>query len=569
MAEAEVFHRIWTHAATGPLDSAGLRNVEIVGRDAAELLPPEVLAELDDLLRKTTPAGNPTGYAVCRYAAGNDSFASVVATIPDLVTDAQGRTGLLSHARIVQLDPSDAWLDVPALVEAAEHFPIAEVCAASEETRLAAYLDLVASETSVLLRPVAVAELQRLPAAFLVDFLTAALANIGERRRTRFQVSSIESLVEGLALAWCALPARLQRTSSWAVAVGESCPVDALFSAASGAAPRTVGGEVLVDYVRRYVNLLSDAPREFHSILRNSGITDKVKLGEAVNRATVAAPLSRGAGRGEMASKEKGKKRDELDALDAPAIAELNRQYEALETELRQYVDARVADLEKRQLLASRQERSPFWMDARFWSPLLVAIIAMALFAWQWPRRSSYDERANQNVNRETEAPKELESSAAPPVTETVDPEQAVLSRVVTKAAASQLWAEAFKELLDTNGLVVAHFIDSAANDPEVEADATVIELRGFADKVARNQDLKPEGRDRLRALLVDYVAKRVASDDGVGPQVKVDGDLRDVKPPILARVKTRVGAKTAGNEAGSKQLQSEIVLRWMEIRTR
>jgi hypothetical protein len=59
-----------------------------------------------------------------------------------------------------------------------------------------------------------------------------------------------------------------------------------------------------------------------------------------------------------------------------------------------------------------------------------------------------------------------------------------------------------------------------------------------------------------------------VASAEGIGAQVKVDGDLRDVKA-ILERVKLRTGVKSTEVDVNGNHLQSEIILRWMESHPR
>src|SRR5688500_16470553 len=116
---ADVFHRIYTHAALDGFDTTGGRAFEVDDRDAARILPQDALADLDELLRKTTPDGRETAWVVRRFVSKSDSYACVITSYPDIFTDAGDRSGVLNHARVLRGPADDSCFDIAALVEVA------------------------------------------------------------------------------------------------------------------------------------------------------------------------------------------------------------------------------------------------------------------------------------------------------------------------------------------------------------------------------------------------------------------------------------------------------------------
>lgn len=560
MPEATLLHRLYTNAAdtkatAGQWQTTGARAISLDERDAANVVSPDVLSGLDDLLRKTQPAGNETAWVVRRFAAPDgESYACVIASYPDLVRDASGRPGFLNHARLVRVaGPS---FDVTALVEMAESFPIQEICAASEESRLSAYVNLVSGEDRLAMRPVAVAELLQLPRAFLEDFLAACFAGLGQAQRMRFALTA--PTLENLALGWAAVPLALQRNSSWALGADESCNVDAIFRA-EGKPPSRVASAALLQCVKRYVDLLDSAPVDFDDILRNASITTVVALDEVVKRATVAAPLSAFSQTSqkpqemEMQTKKsraRGEaRRDEWDPLDADTVAELKRQYDAMEESLRHYVDQRLVALERQ---PSRDNTTSLATFAAWIPALAVLVIALAGYGIYWFMGHRTPSRRPITAAQRTATADDFTSTAdgrsqTTPETETPRVEQTSAQRAVAIAKASDKWADALRDYLASDANAAARAIDDVAATAPTGRRA----LEDFASRVAGGTDLKPEGRERLRALLVDAIAAQ--SDTGV----TVDGKLADVD---MVRLKKQYGV-TATKPIDA---HSEIILRWM-----
>lgn len=537
MPEAALLHRLYTNAAAGgQWQTTGARAVPLDERDAANVVSADVLAGLDDLLRKTQPAGNETAWVVRRFAAADgDSYACVVAAYPDLVHDADGRAGFLNHARLVRV--SEPSFDASALVEAAESFPIQEICATPEEARLAAYVNLVSGEDRLIVRPVAIAELQQQSRAFLEDFLAACFAGLGQTQRMRIALKNAgESLAAQCAMAWAAMPLAMQRSSSFAIGAGDSCNVDVIF-AAQGKSPAAVASKALLQCVKRYVALLDS--HDVGAMLRNPKLTTVVALDEVVKRATVAAPLSQEM---EMQTKKSKPRGDEWNPLDGDTVSELKRQYDAMEESLKDYVDQRLAAGERQ---ASRGSRNPLatfavWIPAL--SVLAALLIAYGAYLFLGSRKPATHSAPAQQQQTTTE-----ESTPATNETPPAPIEQTAAQRAVAAAIASGKWADALRDYLAADAESAARAIADAAST----APASRAALEDLASRVSKGTDLKPEGRERLRALLIDTIAAQ--NDAGV----TVDGKLADVD---LARLKQQYGATSTK----AIDAQSEIILRWM-----
>ncbi|HET8773239.1 MAG TPA: hypothetical protein VFP80_05590 [Thermoanaerobaculia bacterium] len=543
-------------------------------RDLLQADLPVIRRAVDDLLATTAPAGHQEAYAVVRYTGdGKETYACLVVSYPDLFQDATGRGGFLNHARLVRV--SEPSLDAAALFEVAGDFPYREVCEVEASERRNAYIGKVAMEEPAIgVRAVAAAELQDIPRELLTDFLIGCLVHIGQKKGEPVLLRDDDPAK--LVRAWAALPLGLQRKSSWAVRVA-SCPVDVVFTRSQGKAASKDANKTLVETVQHYVSLLHDAPGRVDAILSNPAITTAGELREAVFS---AAPTAAGttpipiAGQEEMA-KNKAKAKvvpdQQWDPVHPDDVAGLSRQYKAMEASLRRIIDERFEALEVRQRSQQRSQPpavsrakgdggsvEPWWRWR--WLPLVAAtvvslvVVAAVLF---WPDRKA----------REPERPRETFSQPSPaPADDTPDPVPAEKpgSRAVSAAEQSQAtnaWAEALKGLLESDRTLVVRTIeDLSVNAPEDVRD----QLDEFVVRIGRGEDLGSEGprsRERLRELLLDCIAF-----ESVLPDVKVDGKLADVAPHI-DKLKKQSGVKSKVRDPASRELQSEIILRWIASR--
>jgi len=573
MGEAGILHCLYTNAASGSSwDSPGARHVPLQERDAIRFLPPEVTRALEDLLRKTVPAGRETGWVVCRFAAdGEATYACVIASHPDLVTDSDGRNGFLNHARLVRV--SEASFDATALLELAAEFPLADVCAASDAHRLTAYVNLVGVEPVVPVRPVSVSELQALPASDLTRSLLGFLASVGRKERLHIALPNAEPA--SLCSAWAALPLALQRTSSWAVAVTDSCPVDAIFSGSAGKSPESVASEAMVTWVQRYVRLLMDAPENFRALLNNPNLSAPQALEDAVRQINIGATtLSSAAtpGKGEMANKQNTTKAnarrdgEEWQPVAPAAVDEMSRQLKAMEASLRQVIDERFAAWDASQRSQPRRQvafseiLAGLWQ--RYWLHFLATLLAVAAVAVlaimilgppREPGETSQPGEIADTSQDTTPVPAQPETASQPSMTS--------VQSAVANGEASGQWAEELKLLLASDPGSVVRAISDIEDRVTPPRDASAA-LSDFAVRLARKETLAAEGakgREGLRNLLVDGIAADVAQ----GAGVKVDGKLADVAP-LMDELKGRLRVTHTSKDVNARDLQSEIILRWM-----
>lgn len=530
MAEAEIFHRLHSHAA-------GWQEVRFDERDAADVLPREALRELDALMTKATPSSDAPAWVVTRFAAGSDTYACVIVSYRDLILDRGGRAGLLTHARLVRVASEEAWLDAAALVALAEGFAAEDVRRTVAERRLQRYVDLTSAEDAIVLRPVTLADLD-LPRPFLRDALVGCLAALGRREETRIAVGPPQrSLAGDLALACAALPVALQRTSTWAVGVESGCPVDAIFGTSAGKPATAVGSRTLVDFVTRYLTLLLDSAHDFSSVLRNPDINTITRLNDAVQK---AEPLA-------YVRTEMPKKKDPDEGSDTNA--ELDRQYRAMEASLRTYIDQRFAAMEAR--APQRESMTNAWTPPRVLAVVAMLIVTAGL---TFALTRYFGDRNVPPPNDGTTIPYVEPATAPATTTEIVendpaaDEHRAALQKAIDAASADGKWAEGLKALLETNGAIVAGAMRKSA-PPDVR-------ISGEMEDIAGKIDTKTlPSRDRLRTLLVDVINAR-----------KVDGRLDDVE---LDRLKREYGVTGKARDAANIDLQSEIILRWLAKETR
>jgi len=557
MPEVEILHRLYTHAATGAGPAEGWKNVRLDERDAADVLPKEVLTALDTLVAKTTPAGPDTAWVVRRFAGHEGTFACLIASYPDLVDDEGGRPALLTHARIVRTQPTQALLDVAALVALAEDFAAGDVRNRAPEHRLQQYLDLLSEEAAVTIREVSVSELD-LPRPFLCDVLVACFAGLGKREQTRVAVQAEGSPAAELARAWAAIPVALQRASAWAVGVEDGCPVDVIFDD-SGRNAASVGGATLAAFVSRYAGLLLDGPYDFTGVLSNPDMTTVTKLNEALQK---AEPLSAFRDFTPVPPKrvdmpKKGKKDDPhvspgAGELDPDTIAEIDRQFRAMESSIRTLIDQRFAAMERG---SQREAAAP-----RRWTLVhalitLVAIIMTAVLTVALMRflRPAVDGRQSPTPASITDTSTETSDTSATTSAEpdpALEAKRAALKSAIAGAEVDRKWALGLKAFIESNGAIVSGAIRDAERDL-TSSDPARDELERIALSIDEH---KLASRDRLRDLLVDAIGGEKGGE-------KVDGKLDDVNVAVL---KERLGVKTASNDAGNIELQSEIIFRWM-----
>ena len=331
------------------------------------------------------------------------------------------------------------------------------------------------------------------------------------------------------------LPIGLQKSSSFALNVADGCPVDVIFSTASGRSADEVGA-ALRDCVDRFVALGSVS----------GNITTVAQLEEAVRKASVKHP-------------KKQSERHDASPLDPEITAELQRQYDAMEASLQDYVRQRTELLESRQP-AQAAARAPANSVPR-WLPWSTAAVVLGIVLWLAAERFLMrpENPPAQDTSQDFVVPTETVETRP-----TVSANKQLFRDAITRGAQSGKWAEELKTMMTAHAVLVAQPIRLAANGNVSDTAAATLERTARAIEAKR--DLGVEGRAMLRRWLIDIIAASVAAEKGAQAP-KVDGNIADVTPALLEDMKDRYRALGAAN-AQSQEFQAEVILRWMETLT-
>ena len=533
-------------------------------RDASEILPSEALAELKELLRKLMPEGDQPAWAMRRFSGGKDRFACVAVSYGGFA-DADRRDGVLNHARVVKLEPESAWVDPYPLVALAAEFEIKSVLRRDAVDRLQSYVDAVAEE-DVTVRALSRQELKSVPRELLHDVILGTLTGIADAR-VRRRVRMPQGPLPQIARAWAALPVGLQRRSSWAYGVADGVPVQIIWTA--DAAEVNVDGpsRAVKDCAAKYTEIVFDSNYDLSNYVKNEQI-DLGGFSQDVQRmaATVAATLpetkamsTKKSQKGESRSGPRGETLAEGD------VAELNRQYERILDSLKEYVDLRLEAYETgrpAKALQPSKTRQGFMQQYGIALGAIggVLLTIVIFFAIRW-----FQER--QSVRTNVPQVPQQESGVLPQSeteTEAADVPQtnSKLRALISSADASGQWKEAFLALTEQEPALVGGMIEDAILHPSSgsAADST---LANFRDRLLGNgKKLASADREALRKYLLQYIGALEAS---AADPVIIDEGLSDLSPVLMRSIKVRTKTRSASDKAEDFELQSEIILRWLE----
>jgi hypothetical protein len=329
-----------------------------------------------------------------------------------------------------------------------------------------------------------------------------------------------------VAAAWPAAPAALQRSASLGVDVDDGCPVDAVLSTVKGRAAQTIAPQI-AERAAKYVNGLLD--------------------GQQVRTMDM----------------KKGRNEPGVDA------AELDRQYNAMEQRLKAYVDQRLEAFDAPSQPRVVPAGAPMQPKLLLIAAVLVAL-ALAAGSWWYLRGRKTNEvaqQADEPAQQQIDVPVAAEPRPVFGGPSTEELRREALKTAIATGSADGKWAQSLKDLIEKNGTIVSAALRDAADGANVEAKAVTPDARDLlldlATKIDAREALTKADRDNVRQLLVDYAA---AHQDAA---VSVDGNLRDVKAALLKGLKVRYKVVTKGVDKADADLQSEIILRWLETTAR
>jgi DNA-binding ferritin-like protein len=196
----------------------------------------------------------------------------------------------------------------------------------------------------------------------------------------------------------------------------------------------------------------------------------------------------------------------------------------------------------------------------------VVVALALAAGSWWYLRGRKTNEVAQQEdvpVQQQIDVPATAEPQPVFGGPSAAELRREALKTAIAAGSADGKWAQSLKDLLEKNGTIVSAALRDAADGANaVTPDARDL-LLDLAAKIDAKQALTKGDRDNVRQLLVDYTA---AQQDVT---VSVDGSLRDVKAALLKRLKERYKVVTKATDKTDADLQSEIILRWLESTAR
>lgn len=578
----DIYHCVYTHATDGRSGTGG--RFERVEPDAAELLPSEAYRELQSFLEKLDPESNEPAYAMRRFSAGSKRYACFISSYRGFA-DAANRIGVLSHARVLQLEPEAVWFDPWPLAALGEEFPIDAVRDAEPIDRLQAYIERIANE-EVIVRPLTREELRKLPREKLREVLLAALAASGDARgRRRAPAPGLP--VTQLARAWAALPVGLQRRSFWAYGTREGLPVPLTWSTTAERTVADIPSDLSVRAVDDYLALLLKSTYDLGPLVRDENLELGAFAQQVQRAAGTAAAVTAGMAVEMIDMSKKSQKpgprpraRPDAEPIDGNSIVDLNRQYDRMFEALKEYVDLRLEAHESGRATRPAARGSsgelplaggPWWQ--RYALPIgalvagiLLTLGVLAFMGWLpfgcdrttggIDTAAVVDDGSGQTTSAQDEQEDEQGYAAAVPAREP----SANLRGLVTEAARSKQWAEAFLALTTSEPETVTALIDKAVLHPTSGADVRQ-KLAALKARVAA-KTLQSTDRAALRVYLLQYIATQVATADA---GVVIDEKVTDLGPAVMKRLKDETNAASSETEPSKIELQGEIILRWLE----
>lgn len=576
----EIYHCVFTHATDGWSGSGG--RFIAVDRDAAQILPTEALIELKAFLGKLMPESKAPAWSMRRFAAGSERYACVIASYGGFA-DADGRDGVLNHARVVQLERDSLWFDPFPLVAMAEDFDIDSVREREPVDRLQAYLDRIAEEDVVTVIPLSREELKTLPRDLVRDVLTGTLAAIADTRGRR-RVRAPQGRLAQIARAWAALPVGLQRLSTWAYGANDGVPVQLIWSADLERTSVAAPSDAVIDCVAKYTGILLDSTYDIRQFVNDEEI-DLAGFSKFVQVASAtAAALPERPAMSKKSQKQESRPRSRVDsAIDDDSVLDLNRQYDRMFAAIKEYVDLRLDAYEAggAMKVAARQALSSppgaTWKQRldRNAVPIIGALIAGVLLTlgvlFAMGRlggdnagrgRAAVPARTATTTHESRVNPE----SATESQTETVDERPIAsprLRKLIDDAARTGKWKEAFLTLSETEPETVARMIDDTINAPTANSQTRSV-LADLRDRVrGSGKKLNSNDREVLRKYLLQYIATREGTADDA---VAVDEDLSDLRSELMKAIKTRTNVGSSSDKPDDFELQSEVILRWLEM---
>jgi hypothetical protein len=541
MSEVPLYHRIYTHAP----DAAGVpggRPYSLEELDAQAVLRPEQLRRLDMLLESIVPPPDGRAWALCRFAGAQHDYACLI--VSRTARDAEGRSGVLTHARLAEVDARAALLDLPALADVAED--------ASEAGDVAAFARrLRDAEPAVPVAPWSEVNAAAHDRQELSAVLAALLAGMRRPEDTLRAISpgTLRVLID----AWPLLPLVFQRKLACTLDAQEGVRVPVMFAGAGKKPPAEI-----LKLARRYADWLFDRPDDARRLIETMPGPGLTEFQQALNDA-LEPPMPTKKSRAAADLRPQPPR----GTLDPQLVEYLNEQIRAGEDSMYEWLEEKLArhGIEAKAPRAHRGAASRPMPSYPLMAVGAVALLALLGGGWMGYRAFRAEDRI-EALEQKVVALSQgtgVELPAAEEATETAaEPERDPLRE--PELIAGKNWAERFQWVADNRQREIVPDIVRVAQAASLSA-AKKQELQRMVDVLQSSQSLAANDRRLLRAYLFELIAAERVTDNR---RVVVDGTPSDVPAAVVRRVKEELRVATPSNDPADADLQSEVVLRWI-----
>jgi hypothetical protein len=569
-----LYHRVFAHESAA--GDSGLRIAPLGDRDAGKILPEATLHELDELLGSIMPEGDMPAIAVRRFEIPN-----AIGSIPCLVVchpshrDGIQRPASVTHARLVRIDSAETWLDIDAMIGLASEFPLT-ILQGSLDANLARYLE--ANETTVNMAGWDASRFLDVSPEFARDVAGMVLSRWSNRSQGCFHLEPRDSieLLTDLSAVWSVLPLQAQVACPFSLHAQKGARVKALFSTLTKESEPVP--EKLKQWAADYVDWAHDRPDDVRYLTQDREIREVKTLDERFQALTAKAQASEGelrSQREEGSRKRKqqapGQRSNKGGGLDEELVAAINRDVQAAEESLRDYVDKRLRS--SRYPRTGDRSDEPWLVSLRGWqrwiplvagSAIAIAIVAALVYLGLQARAGDVRLAALEKRVAALEPAHEALSEASPTVVPSAVPAPERSQLIPATEVPGSGWAQRFQGLSDRDPRRLAAITDAIVTGSEQRAMPPETEARfsQIDGQLAAGAKLVRADRALLRTLLVQCITRRAV--EGSEPAVNIDGKLAGTPKAALKRVKLMlVVASKTGDEEQTADFEAEVILRW------
>jgi hypothetical protein len=539
------------------MNESGLRggsNVPLGELDAAGKVPANIVDAIDDLLASIAPEGS-AAYAVRRFdaPAETSSFLCLIACHPSV--DTLKRPASSNHARILCLDPAEAWLDIQALIGLAEDF---QRVVGRDAQLIREHLH---TENSVTAPEWNITPVKYVDRSLVQTVIENCLASVNRPETLTVPLPPQPSPLEVLrdvAAAWCSLPLAIQRTSSFSVGALPGTRVKLLFTAAGQRQAPVINPQIR-QLASSYIEWLLDRPDDARALIVNSAIRDAQMLQNAYQQ--MNEPRAAAREEPEMSKKKSAAEVPRGD-VNQTSIRYINEQVAKAEESLRDYVQQWMKSGEppppRTMPGAPLPAGAPAAAPPRGMREIAIAAIPGAIAGAAMALLIVFLMRPHSAVTTTNPV---MTSSQPPPATATQTALPAVQPAMPTPAdkLPGADWAHRLESLNDDEPRRLGALATNIAAT-ETLSGQTQKSFTAMREQLDGARSLKPQELKLLRVILFQMLAHQISQ-----LQITIDGKYGKGTAAAIPVIRDalKLESKTASSDGEIANLQAEAILRW------